>query len=176
MQPKLLRDIIQKMLQKINTTINLFLIMSFILTGFAYIKPVIAFADPANCSTQPNSQTCAGHIPTTTIPTSCDNSGICSSTVCTGAGCTGDKTCAAGGTCGFIEKYVNPAIVLLTVIFGLIVVVAIIIGGIQYSTSSGDPQKAAAAKSRITKAIIAVVAYLFLFAALRFLVPGGLGK
>lgn len=76
--------------------------------------------------------------------------------------------------CDLVGKYLNPTINLLSAIFGTVAAMSIIIGGINFSTSEGDPQKAAKAKSRITNTIIAVVAYLFLYAFLQFLVPGGL--
>ncbi len=79
----------------------------------------------------------------------------------------------SSNNCDLIAKYVNPAINLFSVLFGLIAVISIILGGISYTTSEGDPQKASKAKSRIMNTIIAVVAYIFLFAFLQFLVPGG---
>jgi Type IV secretion system pilin len=77
------------------------------------------------------------------------------------------------GQCDLIGKYVNPTITLLSVSFGLIATVSIILGAIQYSASEGDPQKSAAAKNRITNTIIAIIAFLMLYAFLQFLVPGG---
>lgn len=75
--------------------------------------------------------------------------------------------------CDLIKKYVNPAINLFSVAFGLIAVISIILGSMQYATSEGDPQKASKAKQRIFSTIVAVVAYLFLFSFLQFLIPGG---
>jgi hypothetical protein len=75
--------------------------------------------------------------------------------------------------CDVIGKYVGPAITLLAISFGLIATISLILGGIQYSMSEGDPQKSSSAKNRITNTIIAVVAFLFLFAFLEFLIPGG---
>jgi hypothetical protein len=75
--------------------------------------------------------------------------------------------------CDFVAKYVNPAINLFSLSFGLIAVISLILGGIQYSASEGDPQKAAAAKSRISNTIIAIFAYLFFYVFLQFLIPGG---
>lgn len=75
--------------------------------------------------------------------------------------------------CDFVAKYVNPAINLFSLSFGLIAVISILLGGIQYSASQGDPQKAAAAKSRISNTLIAIFAYLFFYVFLQFLVPGG---
>jgi|SRR5579884_2862703 len=82
--------------------------------------------------------------------------------------------CTNYDNCDFIKKYINPFIDILSICFGLVAVISIIIGGINYSTSEGDPQKSSRAKSRIVNAIVAVVAYLFLYSFLQFIVPGGL--
>lgn len=73
-----------------------------------------------------------------------------------------------------IKRYVNPAITLLSFMVGLAVVIGILIGGIEYIGSAGDPAKAAKGKDHIWNAIIALIVYLFLFALLNFLIPGGL--
>jgi hypothetical protein len=92
-----------------------------------------------------------------------------------GQGSPGPTTpCNKDAGCDLIETYVNPLVNLLSVAFGLIAVISLIMGGIQYSASQGDPQKSAQAKSRITNTLIAIFAYLFLYAFLQFLIPGGL--
>src|SRR5688572_18961658 len=58
------------------------------------------------------------------------------------ANCSNDR-------CDWIKKYVNPFIQLLSVSFGLIAVISLIMGGIQYAGSTGDPQKVTLAKQRI---------------------------
>ncbi|MGH7241496.1 MAG: hypothetical protein ACREGB_04330, partial [Candidatus Saccharimonadales bacterium] len=65
---------------------------------------------------------------------------------------------------------------LLSILVGVIAVASIIMGGINYSTSGGDPQKAAKAKARITNTILALVIYGFLYGFLQFVIPGGLFK
>ena len=57
---------------------------------------------------------------------------------------------------------------------GLIVIGSIIWAGIQYSTSRGNPQSTEASIKRVTNAVIALLLYIFSFAILNFLVPGGL--
>jgi hypothetical protein len=99
------------------------------------------------------------------------NTGLCTNNACADA----DQNCS-NDSCDFIGKYINPAIDLLSLTFGVIAVISIITGGIQYTASAGDPQKASMAKSRITNTIIAIFAYLFLYAFLEFLVPGGIFK
>ena len=78
-----------------------------------------------------------------------------------------------GSTCIF-TNYVNPFIKFLSAMTGLIVVISIVVGGIQYSTAGGDPGKVAAAKTRITQAIIALLIFIFLLSFLQWVVPGGI--
>ena len=75
--------------------------------------------------------------------------------------------------CGLFENYISPAVKFLSVGVGVVVTIMIIIGGIQYSTAGGDPQATAAAKKKISNAILALVAYSLIFALLEFIVPGG---
>lgn len=64
----------------------------------------------------------------------------------------------------------------LSVGVGIVVVIAIIIAGIQYSTSEGNAEATQNAKGRIRSAIIGLVLYMFAFSIFQFLVPGGLFK
>ncbi len=73
-----------------------------------------------------------------------------------------------------VGKYINPIVKLLSVAAGIAVVIGVIMGGVQYSASAGDPQKAAQAKGRITKALFGLIAFLFLYSALQFFSPGGI--
>lgn len=59
---------------------------------------------------------------------------------------------------------------------GLVLAASIIYAGIQYSSSSGNPEATSAAKKRILNALIALIFYLLIFAFIQFLVPGGLFK
>lgn len=82
--------------------------------------------------------------------------------------------CSKLAKCDLVTKYLNPFINFMAAFVGVAVVISLIIGGIQYSSSAGDPQKVGAAKNRIRNAIIALVTFLFLYALLNFLIPGGL--
>lgn len=77
------------------------------------------------------------------------------------------------GNCGIIA-YLVDFIRALSAIVGIVVVIMITVGGVQYSSARDNPQAAAAAKSRITNAILALLAYLFVFSFLQWLVPGGI--
>ncbi len=84
--------------------------------------------------------------------------------------------CTDISKCDLMNKYIYPLINFLAALVGVAVTISLVIGGIQYGSSAGDPQKVTAAKNRIRNAIIALVTFIFLYALLNFLVPGGLLK
>ena len=87
---------------------------------------------------------------------------------------TNCSSCTSISKCDLITQYVNPMINFLSALVGVAVVISIVIGGIQYSSSAGDPSKASAAKARIRNAIIALIVFVLLYAMINFLIPGGL--
>ncbi len=86
--------------------------------------------------------------------------------------CTGESCITDNPLVVIVKAVVN----FVSVLVAVIVVIMIIIGGIQYSSAGGSPQKTAEAKNRITNAILAFVMYIFLFAFLQWLIPGGVLK
>ncbi len=72
-----------------------------------------------------------------------------------------------------IYDRLRDAINFLSALVGVVVIMMIIIGGIQYTTAGSDPKKIAGAKARVYSAILALVVYIFIFAFLQWLVPGG---
>jgi hypothetical protein len=91
---------------------------------------------------------------------------------CTDPAAGASATCTAK-SCDLIKKYINPLITLLSALVGVAVTISIIVGGIQYSSSNGNPQQITAAKTRIRDSVIALLAFFFLYTFLQFLVPGG---
>ncbi|CAN5427560.1 hypothetical protein BH09PAT4_BH09PAT4_03340 [soil metagenome] len=85
----------------------------------------------------------------------------------------GSTVACTKSSCPLITKYVNPAIAVLSALVGIVAVIAIVVGGIQVTTSAGDPQKSAAGKNHIRNAVIGVVSYVFLYAFLQWVIPGG---
>ena len=73
-----------------------------------------------------------------------------------------------------IIVYLRAIVQFLAVGVGLVITVAIVIAGIQYSASRENPQAIQAATQRLTNAIIALITFIFMAAILNFLVPGGL--
>jgi hypothetical protein len=61
----------------------------------------------------------------------------------------------------------------LSAMVGIIVVIMVAVGGIEYAASKDNPQATAAAKNRIKNAILALIMYIFMFAFLQWIVPGG---
>ncbi len=74
--------------------------------------------------------------------------------------------------CKIVDRLIQ-VINVLSAFVGIIIVIMIVVGGIQYSASRDNPQATAAAKGRVFNAILALVLYLFLFAFLQWIVPGG---
>lgn len=75
--------------------------------------------------------------------------------------------------CGIV-KYLVLFINVLSAMVGVVVAAVIIWGGIEYSTSGGDPSKVQSAKKRIYNGIFALVAFIFTYAFLQYIVPGGI--
>jgi len=84
---------------------------------------------------------------------------------CTGGECLNDNP---------IVVLTKLAINFLSALIGIIITGVIMFSGFMYITSHGDPNKAAEAKTRIRNAVIALAMYMFLFAGIQWLVPGGL--
>lgn len=77
------------------------------------------------------------------------------------------------GEACFITSYVDPFVKVLAALVTVFVVLSIIIAGIQYSAAADDSAKVTAAKNRIRNALIALLAYIFLLAFVKYLLPGG---
>jgi len=85
-----------------------------------------------------------------------------------------DNSCNDTSSCNLLTQYVQPFINFLSALVGVAVTISIVIGGIQYGSSAGDSAKVSAAKNRIRNSIIALLAFVFLYALLNFVIPGGL--
>lgn len=70
---------------------------------------------------------------------------------------------------GLIGKLLTDIIPIILGFAGFITVIVIVISGIQFITSSGNPEAAGAAKNRLTFAIIGFVVILLAFAILQII-------
>lgn len=64
----------------------------------------------------------------------------------------------------------------LTVLVGIAVVAGITVGGITYSTGSGNPARTQKGVNIILNSILGLLLFLFMFAIINFLIPGGVFK
>lgn len=75
--------------------------------------------------------------------------------------------------CGIIN-YIVVFTNALSAIVGVVIVLSLVIAGLQYSSAKSDPQAVAKAKQRIMNALIALFVFIFMYAFLQWLVPGGI--
>jgi hypothetical protein len=74
--------------------------------------------------------------------------------------------------CGIINLIVIT-INFLSALAGIIFVVSIMISGFQYMTARDNAGQIQKAKSRIVMTVVAVAIFIFMYALLNFLIPGG---
>lgn len=75
---------------------------------------------------------------------------------------------------GPVEDLLYSLIRFLSAGIGVVLVIFIILAGIQYSASEGNPEATQNAKNKIRDAIIGLFIYLIAYAFVQFLVPGGI--
>lgn len=79
-----------------------------------------------------------------------------------------DKT-----NCGIVRRIVD-VINILTALVGIVAAIMLTVWGIQYAASRDNPQMVASARQHILQTVLAVIMYLFVYAFLQWLVPGGI--
>ena len=72
-----------------------------------------------------------------------------------------------------IVVWLNWGLTVLSAIVGVGAIIMTIVAGLQYSASRDNPQGVQAAKLKITNVVIGLAAYIFLWAFLNWLIPGG---
>ena len=108
---------------------------------------------------------------------------VCDSSSAAGGPADFRKDCGSGdpalncdptnnSNCNFFEQILG-LVNIVSGLIGVVVVLNIIIGGIQYTTAGDNPNKVQAARQKITNSIIALIAFVFLVAFLQWIVPGG---
>lgn len=73
-----------------------------------------------------------------------------------------------------ILLYLRIFINILSAMVGIVITAVIVIAGIQYSSAGNDPQKISSARNRIVNALLALVTFIFMYAFLQWIVPGGI--
>ncbi|MDZ7785869.1 MAG: hypothetical protein U5L95_01980 [Candidatus Saccharibacteria bacterium] len=72
-----------------------------------------------------------------------------------------------------ITDYLRTFTNVLIALVGIVVVIMVVVGGIQYSAARDNPQAVQAAKGRIANAVLALIVYIFMSAFLQYIIPGG---
>lgn len=75
---------------------------------------------------------------------------------------------------GAIVVYLRLILKFMSGVIGAVILLMLVIAGIQYITSAGDPGQVKNAKNRIINAITALVLFLSAYAILSFIIPGGI--
>lgn len=99
-------------------------------------------------------------------PTTTPNTGTCDGSTYTSSTPVADNVLVCG--------YIKPATEFLSAGVGVVVILMIMIGGIQYITSDGSPQSIAKAKKKIINGILALIIFALMYAFLNFIIPGGI--
>ncbi len=73
-----------------------------------------------------------------------------------------------------IDRLLQGAIDLMAAVTGIVIVLSIIIGAIQYMTARDNSGQVAAAKNRIFMSILSLILFIFAYTILQWLVPGGI--
>ena len=59
---------------------------------------------------------------------------------------------------------------------GLVIIASLVIAGIQYSSSKGDPQASEKAVKRMRSTVVALILFIFAYPLLNYLMPAGFLK
>ena len=132
------------------------------------LQPVIAAVDQNSVGGAAGTPIPAGGAPATPDP-------------CPGGGVQLSVPIVAGQTCvpnnaargGVITAYIGLIIRFLGKLVGAVVLLMVVIAGIMYITSGGNPERVKAAKKRLINAITALMLFIFAYAILGFVIPGG---
>lgn len=95
---------------------------------------------------------------------------------CTGAHCyppPGDGNPYCSGDHSALVDLLFAVVRFITDGVGLVIIMSLIIAGIQYTTSQGDPSGVKHATERIRSAATALVLFIFAYAILNYVIPSG---
>lgn len=144
-------------------------LLALLFSFFAFYAPVTASAAPSGPN--PNSTPNCNYVNTAgkVVKNNCSSKNVCG-----GVGFPQINTSINIGC----HQEGNPIIDLIFAIIrllsdgvGLVIVGSLVVAGIQYSSSRGDPQATAAAVNRIRSTIFALLLFIFGYAILNYIIP-----
>jgi hypothetical protein len=136
---------------KAKQTVKILIAGLVLILGLVIVTPVLSVS-AAECD--PATQSCCGGVDTSII--NCDEKG---------QGGIEDS-----GVWGILLLAIN----VLTAGIGIAAVGGIVYGAILYTSAGGSQEQTKKAIGIITNVVIGVIAYALMFAALNFLIPGGI--
>jgi hypothetical protein len=147
---------------------RIYILIMMLIMGAALVSPLASA--PVWASNAPGSEGGGGQDPLINKDDKCPNGVRIGLPIFGTANCvTNDKNNG-----GAIIAYLKTVLQLLSIAASMVIILMLIVAGIQYITSIGDPGQIKAAKTRVTNAITALVLFLLMYAILSFLVPGGI--
>jgi hypothetical protein len=94
-----------------------------------------------------------------------------------GNGCAGDAPTAAGQHACLknnpVVRDIQTIVNFLSAGVAIVIAGSIIVAGIQYTMAGNQPQVLTSARNRIINSVIALFAFLLIFAFLQWVIPGG---
>ncbi|HUD81142.1 MAG TPA: hypothetical protein VMR08_00735 [Patescibacteria group bacterium] len=171
-----------KILQKTKNNsriIGLFISVLFVFSGVLIFSASVAAAPLAGCSGGSDGSPSSGKICPTTFAATSSQVTITNPKDQPTYYCgNGDDKVYVSIDIGCSHNINNPIIDMIFAIIrllsdgvGIVVIASVIVGGIQYSTSHGDPQATAAATARIRASMMALFIYIFAYAILNYVIP-----
>lgn len=154
------------------------LIISLLFGAALFVTAPVVYAEPAICSDgtpAPNSNTanCPGGRSDVDQGVREDNRQCSEKDVKVSVALQGNDKCI-GDEGNPIIEYMRGAIKFLSGAFGLVVVLMIIISGVQYITSQGNPDQTKTAKTRLFNAVTGLVLFIMMYGILEYLIPGSI--
>lgn len=146
--------------------------------GSTLVGPPSAPFDPADCpfDPPPGAEPPAPVVPVAPSPPAPSPTGVDTDKIQNpdrdhNENCSGGQDCLEDNELVIIAKVV---VNLLSALVGIVVTIVIVLAGIQYASSGGNPQAVASARKSIVNGVIALVAFGLLWTGLQWLIPGGL--
>jgi len=141
----------------------------FILVAFVLIMGLL-FASQVSAATPPAG--CPGGPAGPAVPGSCEEYEKQRSQPLVGD-CNPRGEELSTSNCGILH-YLVIFINFFSGVVGVLAVLVLIISGIQYSAARDNPSAVSAARQRILSTVIGLAFYIFFFAILQYLIPGGI--
>jgi len=143
------------------------LIAALALIAIPATSPLIAYAKPVH--TAPTVHTTSTTPSTSTAPAKCSSGSNTAeqNQVLSGVGDAGSSNnCSDAGATNILKTVTN----ILSLVAGAVAVIMVITAGFKYITSSGDPNKVAAAKNTLIYALIGIAVAAFAQTLVHFVI------